>query len=563
MDQAIHGVNSFLNKLTLSNHSLTSQILIINLLTAIIGLFFLIIFNFFLILNDNSIEIKNIENKKKLNRISNYLKDNSILRVPLFNEKCEENINSNLKECEDIVLSDPQLDPTLTQQYIVQNYLNEDIVIKVFDDSWIKYADTLDIYKSSEDVVEVDIENKEIKSNYYTNYRDFYLGIFYKIKQFFIKKKLQPNLINYMGDVSIVKETIKKKSNGISNLYLDQENTIISILSQSIVKNQKVYGVVLVTFSVSQNNTQLALTSFNLINLYFIIIIIMFLSSIFFSRSLVAPIKLLSRITRSEREKLSNNHIDNLYPRRKDEIGVLGNDIRSMSEDLKKRIAEIESFAADVSHELKNPLSSINSSNELLYLNKISDKQKFLLLKNMKQDIERMNILITDISSYTLTQVEIEEEVFEKFDFIFFLNEFLKLYLNNKQKIIIDFNCESLSAIILANKNKLAQVLHNIIDNSLSYAPFESNIFIKQKIVDKDLIINIVDQGNGIPIKLAEKIFDRFYTDRPKDRDKHSGLGLSIARKTIETFGGSIILTKSSYPSHQGACFEIKLPLKD
>jgi len=563
MDQAIHGVNSFLNKLTLSNHSLTSQILIINLLTAIIGLFFLIIFNFFLILNDNSIEIKNIENKKKLNRISNYLKDNSILRVPLFNEKCEENINSNLKECEDIVLSDPQLDPTLTQQYIVQNYLNEDIVIKVFDDSWIKYADTLDIYKSSEDVVEVDIENKEIKSNYYTNYRDFYLGIFYKIKQFFIKKKLQPNLINYMGDVSIVKETIKKKSNGISNLYLDQENTIISILSQSIVKNQKVYGVVLVTFSVSQNNTQLALTSFNLINLYFIIIIIMFLSSIFFSRSLVAPIKLLSRITRSEREKLSNNHIDNLYPRRKDEIGVLGNDIRSMSEDLKKRIAEIESFAADVSHELKNPLSSINSSNELLYLNKISDKQKFLLLKNMKQDIERMNILITDISSYTLTQVEIEEEVFEKFDFIFFLNEFLKLYLNNKQKIIIDFNCESLSAIILANKNKLAQVLHNIIDNSLSYAPFESNIFIKQKIVDKDLIINIVDQGNGIPIKLAEKIFDRFYTDRSKDGDKHSGLGLSIARKIIETFGGSIILTKSSYPSHQGACFEIKLPLKD
>ena len=234
-----------------------------------------------------------------------------------------------------------------------------------------------------------------------------------------------------------------------------------------------------------------------------------------------------------------------------------------MSEDLKKRIEEIESFAADVSHELKNPLSSIKSSNELLYLNKISEKQKFLLLKNMKQDIERMNNLITDIASYTLTQVEIEEEVFEKFDFIFFLNEFLKSYLNNKQKIIIDFNYESHSAIILANKNKLAQVLHNIIDNSLSYAPFESNIFIKQKTVDKDLIINIVDQGNGIPIKLAEKIFDRFYTDRLIDRDKHSGLGLSIARKIIETFGGSIILTKSAYPSHQGACFEIKLPLKD
>ena len=203
MAQAIHGVNSFLNKLTLSNYSLTFQILIINLLTAISGLFFLIILNFFLISNDNSIEIKNIYTKKELDHISNYLEENSILRVPLFNEKCEENLENNLKECEDIVLSDPQQDPTLTQQYIVQNYLDEDFVIKIYDDSWIKYTDTQDVYISS-DVVEIDIENTKKTNNYFNKYREYYLEIFHDFQFFFIKKKLRPNIINFKGDLSVV-----------------------------------------------------------------------------------------------------------------------------------------------------------------------------------------------------------------------------------------------------------------------------------------------------------------------------------------------------------------------
>jgi len=560
-------VNSFFKKLSLSNYSLTSQILIINFLTAIIGLFFFIIINFFLISTDTDkrFKIKLKQNNKIINQIANYLEESAILRVRLFNETCEENISkdsdyeikNNIQECEDIILSEPQLEPTITQKYVIQNYLDENFIVKIYDESWIVYVDTEEMYLSS-DVMELDIENFPENRNFFNVYKNLYLNLFQNIHDFFIKIKLQSFFIDFRGDIFVVQETIKKQLSS-SNIYLDSENNITQIISKPIVKNSSVYGVVLIKSILNQDENHISIISFNLINLYFIIILIMFLSSLFFSRSLISPIKLLSRITRSEREK--SNKKNNLeYPRRKDEIGILGKDISSMSDDLKKRINEIESFASDVSHELKNPLSSLKSSSELLIQNKITEDSKNLLIKNMTKDIERMNILISDISNYTLTQVEIDEEIFEKFDVIVIVEDFIKSLPHNNIKI--DFKSNNAPAYIVANKNKLAQVFYNIIHNSFSYSPSKSKILINTIIQDENIIFHIVDQGIGVPLDFKEKIFDRFYTDRLKDKDKHTGLGLSISRKIIESFKGSINLIENHYEIYQGACFEIKLPLK-
>ena len=560
-------MNSFFKKLSLSNYSLTSQILIINFLTAIIGLFFFIIINFFLISTDTDkrFKIKLKQNNKIINQIANYLEESAILRVRLFNETCEENISkdsdyeikNNIQECEDIILSEPQLEPTITQKYVIQNYLDENFIVKIYDESWIVYVDTEEMYLSSY-VMELDIENFPENRNFFNVYKNLYLNLFQNIHDFFIKIKLQSFFIDFRGDIFVVQETIKKQLSS-SNIYLDSENNITQIISKPIVKNSSVYGVVLIKSILNQDENHISIISFNLINLYFIIILIMFLTSLFFSRSLISPIKLLSRITRSEREK--SNKKNNLeYPRRKDEIGILGKDISSMSDDLKKRINEIESFASDVSHELKNPLSSLKSSSELLIQNKITEDSKNLLIKNMTKDIERMNILISDISNYTLTQVEIDEEIFEKFDVIVIVEDFIKSLPHNNIKI--DFKSNNAPAYIVANKNKLAQVFYNIIHNSFSYSPSKSKILINTIIQDENIIFHIVDQGIGVPLDFKEKIFDRFYTDRLKDKDKHTGLGLSISRKIIESFKGSINLIENHYEIYQGACFEIKLPLK-
>ena len=560
-------MNSFFKKLSLSNYSLTSQILIINFLTAIIGLFFFIIINFILISTDTEkrFKIQLKQNNKIINQIANYLEESAILRVRLFNETCEENISkdsdyeikNNIQECENIILSEPQLEPTITQKYVIQNYLDENFIVKIYDESWIAYVDTEEMYLSSY-VIELDIENFPENRNFFNVYKNLYLNLFQKIHDFFIKIKLQSFFIDFRGDVFVVQETIKKQLSS-SNIYLDSENNITQIISKPIVKNSSVYGVVLIKSILNQEANNISIISFNLINLYFVIILIMFLSSLFFSRSLISPIKLLSRITRFEREK--SNKKNNLeYPKRKDEIGILGKDISSMSDDLKKRINEIESFTSDVSHELKNPLSSLRSSSELLIQNKITEDNKNLLIKNMTKDIERMNILISDISNYTLTQVEIDEEIFEKFDVIVFVEDFIKSLPHNNIKI--DFKSNNAPAYIVANKNKLAQVFYNIIHNSFSYSPSKSKILINTIIQDENIIFHIVDQGIGVPLDFKEKIFDRFYTDRLKDKDKHTGLGLSISRKIIESFKGSINLIENHYEIYQGACFEIKLPLK-
>ena len=314
--------------------------------------------------------------------------------------------------------------------------------MKIYDDSWIRYADTEDIF-ISEDVVEIDnkqtLSNLDIflsrkganedkitenKKSLFNKYQKNYLNLFNNLQKYFNNKFLAKiGVGKYKSEILLVQETIKKISN-VSYLYKDENQNTILVSSAPIIKNDNTYGVAIVSGILKSENNEVGLISFNLINLFIIIIFIMFFLSLLFSQSIVSPIKILSKILRSERNKSNKKNNKFTYPERNDEIGILSDDIRGMSEDLKNRISEIEGFASDVSHELKNPLSSLKSSSELLIQNNISEGSKNLLIRNMTKDIERMNILISDISNYTLTQVEIDEEEFEKFNVIVFFIRF-------------------------------------------------------------------------------------------------------------------------------------------
>ena len=563
MAPAIRGVNNIIKKIYFSNYSLVTQIIIINLLTAVLGFLFLFLFNYLLLSSSENIDNQISRISNDLNQTTNYLKNNAIIRVPQFNEEYCENLNDQSdNECGDIILSNPQLDPTSTQRYLLDNYLNDQNTVKVYDDSWIKFADTGDIYISS-DVIEVDIEEPTKKGSLYDEYKYNYLKYYNFLQESFSKSKIYSKIKKYKGDIFLVKETIKEQSN-LSYIYLNENNSAIIINSKPIIKDNNIYGVVLVSGPLIRENNDTGLISFNLINLFIIIICIMFFLSILFSQSIVSPITTLSKIVRLTRDKSSKLDKKIIYPKRKDEIGILSDDIQSMLEDLKKRIDEIEGFAADVSHELKNPIASLKSSNELLLDNKISAEKKLLLKKNMKKDIERMNTLINDISVYTLTQVEIDDALFYNFNFSDFLNDLLKSYQSNTKKIKINFEYDKKETYIYANKDQFARVFINLIDNSISYSPVESEILIKMQNLKDAVSILIADQGPGIEENLWIKVFDRFYTDRKSDQDKkHSGLGLSISKKIIESFSGSLQLTNFKSKKYFGACFEINLPLKD
>ena len=577
MDLVIRGVNNLKKNFILSNYSLTSQIVIINLFTTCVALFFLIFINIFL-LTDN-INIDNQKNiaEKKLIQIADYLSQNTIKKIPTYDDSCNSvsiAINRELArlECNKDNLLElnkeeifEQLDPTYTQQYVYSNFLDTKTNVKVFDKTGYKFADTKEVYSNKDDVVISEIELKTEKKTqenkgFYSFYEKKYFDSFDYLKKFFdIRKILKNNIISNEAEKDIIKK-INIVDEIIFMVKQQPLNNFNIIFVKPITKNNIIYGFLLTNNKINFKDTESASQSILLTNFFIFFISIMFILSFLFSKSIVSPIKILSKNANLERDKMQKNKDKINYPNRKDEIGTLSNDIKSMSDNLKKRIKEIEEFSSDVSHELKNPLTSLKSSSELLKNKKLNKSNTQILFENIENDIDRMNILISDISNYSLTQVEISEEVFERIELIEFLNNFKN---SISDKIYnLKFHSIEKKIFLTINKNKFLQVLYNLLDNASNFISINSNILIYVVVDGNYCKIHLADQGTGIPIEHKDKIFERFYTDRNKDKNSHSGLGLSISRKIIDSFNGTINLIKSEHIEYQGACFEIKLPLK-
>ena len=555
------GVNRS-SKFALNNLPLSIQILSINFFITFIGFFFLILFNYFLIKNDESIERKRIIANQNLNNIQNFLEKNSIIRVPLFNDNCT---GENIDTCKDDInfeLSDPVLEPKITQEFILNNYFNSEFNIKIYNDDWIKLVDTLDLYDLSV-VQEIDLKEKDLNINnlnIFDNFSQEYLRFFSNYYNYLIKRELQNLITKEKAEISYVKETIK---NQVIKAYIikDGEEYIYQYFTAPIINNDKIYGVIILNYPITNQASNLGFISLNILIFYILFVLIMVLLSLIFSQSLVSPIKKLSRLTILERERMNRNQI--IYPERKDEIGVLSKEIQNMSQGLKSQIIQLEKFSADVSHELKNPLTSLQSAMELIDKNNISQENKKLLIQNIQNDLKRMNQLITDISKFTRLKAEIELEKNEYINLNSFLDEIPIIFSNNTKdvELILEKHKENLE--IVANKNKLIQVFINLIENSLSLSSKKSKILIRlSKIDNSKVAIKVYDQGRGVDSKDSEKIFERFYSDRQENIKNHSGLGLSIAREIITYMNGQLVLDKSDNSKYSGACFLIILPVK-
>ena len=235
------------------------------------------------------------------------------------------------------------------------------------------------------------------------------------------------------------------------------------------------------------------------------------------------------------------------YTDRNDEIGQLSGSFREMTAALYRRLDAIETFAADVAHELKNPLTSLRSAAETLDLVK-NDEQRNRLIDVIQNDVKRMDRLISDISDASRLDAELAREDTDILNIKDVLEGTLNVFNDIHRGKQVDVHLQMFDAsderayLLRGHDSRLGQVLINLLENALSFSPEGGNVWVTAKRETGKLILFIDDEGPGIPPEHLKKIFKRFYTDRPDGEEfgNNSGLGLSISRQIISAHRGSI-----------------------
>jgi len=256
---------------------------------------------------------------------------------------------------------------------------------------------------------------------------------------------------------------------------------------------------------------------------------------------------------------------------RQDEIGHLSVAVRDMTNALYARIEAIESFAADVAHELKNPLTSLRSAVETLPLAR-SDESRKRLLDIIQHDVRRLDRLITDISDASRLDAELVREDAVQVDLKRLLEDIVAISTDtsrHRKPVRIDLRAAKVAAgacTVLGHESRLGQVFVNLIENARSFVPeTDGRIVISLGRAGKRIIVTVDDNGPGIKAEAIERIFERFYTDRPAEEafGQNSGLGLSISRQIIEAHGGTLTaenIAGAKPGDVRGARFVIALP---
>ena len=259
---------------------------------------------------------------------------------------------------------------------------------------------------------------------------------------------------------------------------------------------------------------------------------------------------------------------------REDEIGHLSKSLRDMTDSLYNRIEAIESFAADVSHELKNPLTSLRSAVETLPLAKKAD-QREQLLAIINHDVRRLDRLISDISDASRLDAELAREDTELVDLAQLLQQFADTFINmaehtrtNVPKLTLEIEKtkgrgKQSPWFVMGHHGRLGQVIANLIENARSFVPADTgqvNLHLARD--EDDAIMTVSDNGPGIRPENTDRVFERFYTDRPGSESfgENSGLGLSITRQIIEAHGGTI-MAGNVEGDGTGAVFTVRMPL--
>jgi two-component system sensor histidine kinase ChvG len=290
------------------------------------------------------------------------------------------------------------------------------------------------------------------------------------------------------------------------------------------------------------------------------------LLSLYLAGTIARPIRLLAAA--AERARGRGTYIDIPdFTERRDEIGELSGSLREMTDALWQRMSAIESFAADVAHEIKNPLSSLRSAVETA--SRIEDPAKQRrLMAIIQDDVERLDRLITDISDASRLDAELSRLEVSPTDIGAMLRAIAEMNETTRTdgapRLALDITERGRPLIVPGVESRLSQVFVNVVANAVSFSPPAGEIRISAAHDGRAVLVIVEDHGPGIPEDKLTAIFDRFYTERPAGEKfgTHSGLGLSISKQIVEAHRGRIWADNRTDATGavRGARFSIRLP---
>tara|TARA_Y100000590_G_scaffold383598_1_gene454401 strand:- start:1008 stop:2540 length:1533 start_codon:yes stop_codon:yes gene_type:complete len=293
-----------------------------------------------------------------------------------------------------------------------------------------------------------------------------------------------------------------------------------------------------------------------------VVVIVILIFSFVLNRYFLKPIKNLVTYTNIIKDKSKEkSNIENIK-KRNDELGILSKSLDEMTNELNKRITTAENYSTDLLHEIRNPLASLKSASEII--SETDDQsQRAKLLGIVSHDVERIERLITDYSQMLKDEAAISFEKMTKINLKNIVksvvDEFNSIY-ESKRSIEIKLKTNgSKQYNIFGIENRIEQIIANLLENSISFS--EDNQKITVEIVNREngkLSLMVIDEGIGFSEKDTNKIFNRFYSNRPEKFGEHSGLGLNIVKNLVELHNGEIIASNNK---NKGAKVEILFPV--
>ncbi|MDT7953350.1 MAG: stimulus-sensing domain-containing protein [Acetobacteraceae bacterium] len=344
------------------------------------------------------------------------------------------------------------------------------------------------------------------------------------------------------------------------------DDRLLVTVAESVLHGHQIIGIVLLTRDAREVDDSVLAVRVSILGLFALAFVLTVALSLYLSRTIARPILRLARVAHNMRE--GKGRAGSVPPgllRRADEVGELAVALSDSAGALWQRMDATEQFAADVAHEIKNPLSSIRSAIETL--RRIDDPlQQRRLLTIIAEDVIRLDRLISDISDASRIDAELSRTLPEPMDVVPLLATLGEIQDATRTEtdpvMVLDLPAGPLK--VLAVEGRLVQVLRNLIGNASSFSPRGGSIRLRACEAGGSVEIAVEDDGPGIPSSKLEHVFDRFYSERPAGEEfgQHSGLGLSISRQIVEALKGRIVAENRKDASGRvlGARFTVRLP---